>query len=84
MMRSGLNWCPGPESNRHGVAPEGFSYSLRLSPLRLFQAYLESGLYLCRSAGAARTWRLRQGPSSLYTFPAPVRAHLRERATVEA
>jgi hypothetical protein len=19
-------WCPGPDSNRHGVAPEGFSY----------------------------------------------------------
>ena len=27
-------WCPGPDSNRHGVAPEGFSYPLRLSPLR--------------------------------------------------
>lgn len=27
-------WCPGPGSNRYGVAPEGFSYSLRLAPLR--------------------------------------------------
>jgi hypothetical protein len=26
-------WCPGPDSNRHGVASEGFSYSLQLSLL---------------------------------------------------
>ena len=25
--------CLGPESNRHGVSPEGFSYSLQLSLL---------------------------------------------------
>ena len=24
-------WCPGPDSNRHGVATEGFSYPLQLS-----------------------------------------------------
>jgi len=24
-------WCPGPESNRHGVATEGFSYQLQFS-----------------------------------------------------
>ena len=29
-----LGWCPGPDSNRHGVAPEGFSYPLRFTPLR--------------------------------------------------
>ncbi len=29
-----LGWCPGPESNRHGVTPEGFSYPLRFTPLR--------------------------------------------------
>jgi len=23
-------WCPGPESNRHGVSTEGFSYQLQL------------------------------------------------------
>jgi hypothetical protein len=28
-----LCWCPGPDSNRHGVASEGFSYSLQLSLL---------------------------------------------------
>ena len=26
-------WCPGPDSNRHGVASEGFSYPLQLSLL---------------------------------------------------
>lgn len=26
--------CPGPDSNRHGVTPEGFSYPLQLSLLR--------------------------------------------------
>jgi|GEM_PF-6423522 len=29
-----FKWCPGPESNRHGVTTEGFSFHLRLSPLR--------------------------------------------------
>jgi hypothetical protein len=29
--RQMLRWCPGPDSNRYGVAPEGFSYSLQLS-----------------------------------------------------
>ncbi|HTJ18355.1 MAG TPA: hypothetical protein VL494_16340, partial [Steroidobacteraceae bacterium] len=31
-------WCPGPDSNRHGVSSEGFSYPLQLSllsPLRI-------------------------------------------------
>ena len=27
-------WCPGPESNRHGLAACGFSYPPRLSPPR--------------------------------------------------
>jgi hypothetical protein len=33
-----LCWCPGPDSNRHGVSSEGFSYPLQLSllsPLRI-------------------------------------------------
>ena len=30
-------WCPGPDSNRHGVASEGFSYQLQLSLLRTNQ-----------------------------------------------
>ncbi len=48
-----LGWCPGPDSNRHGVAPEGFSYQLQLSLLRARRpslsaplAHLWSGLYL--------------------------------------
>jgi hypothetical protein len=32
---SSSNKCLGPESNRHGVAPEGFSYPLQLSLLRV-------------------------------------------------
>jgi len=28
-------WCPGPESNRHGVSTEGFSYQLQFLLLRL-------------------------------------------------
>src|ERR1700677_2687250 len=28
------NWCPGPDSNRHGLSANGFSYPLRLSPPR--------------------------------------------------
>ena len=32
--RSGkVTWCPGPDSNRYGVSPEGFSYPLQLSLL---------------------------------------------------
>jgi hypothetical protein len=35
-------WCPGPESNRHGLAACGFSYPPRLSPPRC--ARLGSGV----------------------------------------
>jgi hypothetical protein len=35
-------WCPGPESNRHGLAACGFSYPPRLSPPR--HARLGSGV----------------------------------------
>src|SRR6185312_15906429 len=55
MRQDGTRWdrreiCPGPESNRHGVAPKGFSYPLQLSLLRAC-AHLGSGLYLCPVAG---------------------------------
>lgn len=29
---SSIDWCPEPDLNRQGVAPEGFSCPLRLSP----------------------------------------------------
>lgn len=57
-------WCPGPDSNRHGVASEGFSYPLQLSLLgRAWRAtHLESGLSLCRApAGCATGERLGRG-----------------------
>jgi hypothetical protein len=72
-----LRWCPGPDSNRYGVASEGFSYSLQLSlpgnrrTVNPLVAGLESGLSLCRvsRAGLEPIAKVRQGPSSLYTFP---------------
>jgi hypothetical protein len=60
--------CLGPDSNRHGVAPEGFSYPLQLSLLRAPRAFGVWTLSLpCRDR--VRRLRFRQGPSSLYTFP---------------
>jgi hypothetical protein len=41
--------CPEPDSNRHGLAAEGFSYPLQLSLLSL-ATHLESGLSLCRGS----------------------------------
>jgi hypothetical protein len=61
-------WCPEPDSNRHGLAAEGFSYSLQLSLLSL-ATHLESGLSLCHSSAPGGALKVRQGPSSLYTFP---------------
>jgi hypothetical protein len=55
-----LRWCPGPESNRHGVSPKGFSYSLQLSLLHAKCAHLESGLYLCPVARERELGRGRQ------------------------
>ncbi len=42
-----VTWCLGPDSNRHGVSPKGFSYhySFRCCTQRV---HLWSGLYLCR------------------------------------
>lgn len=45
-------WCPGPDSNRYGVASEGFSYSLQLSLLSL-ATHLESGLSLCHDCSVS-------------------------------
>ena len=59
--------CLGPDSNRHGVAPEGFSYHYSF---RCCVPHLWSGLYLCRPVLHAKVRsRIRQEPSSLYTFP---------------
>ena len=64
-------WCPGPDSNRHGVASEGFSYPLQLS---LLSHWSYPGLiWSLDFLFDVRRPRLnaaafRQGPSSLYTF----------------
>jgi hypothetical protein len=59
-------WCPGPDSNRYGVSSEGFSYQLQLSLLSVtsFVVWTFSSPYL----NAYRHLRVRQEPSSLYTF----------------
>ncbi len=46
-----IEWCGRPESNRHGVAPNGFSYQLRFSPPSR-AGRLWSGLYLHPNAFA--------------------------------
>jgi hypothetical protein len=68
LSRSESRICPEPDSNRHGLAAEGFSYSLQLSLLSL-ATHLESGLSLCHSSAPGGALKVRQGPSSLYTFP---------------
>ena len=59
------HWCGRPGSNRHGVAPNGFSYPLRLSPPpgRAFGVWTIPSPYPGLDPG------LRRCPSSLYTFP---------------
>jgi hypothetical protein len=60
LMKRRKWWCPGPDSNRHGVASEGFSYPLQLSLLSL-AAHLESGLSLCHvPRGTRKSGRGRQ------------------------
>ena len=62
-----LKWCPGPDSNRYGVASEGFSYSLQLTLLSLFDSFGVWTFSLPCPISLATT-EFRQGPSSLYTF----------------
>jgi hypothetical protein len=64
--------CPGPESNRHGVSPKGFSYPLQLSLLHAKCAHLESGLYLYHVALQRELGRGRQ----VSTLSAPRSARL--------
>jgi len=67
-------WCPGPDSNRHGVAPEGFSYQLQLSLLRARPSMIIAAPRICgldftfTLPHGLATMRFRRGPSSLYTF----------------
>jgi len=53
-------WCPGPDSNRHGVTPEGFSYQLQLSLLRAARSFDRSPARIC---GLDFTFTLPRGPS---------------------
>src|SRR6184192_2798768 len=41
-------WCLGPDSNRHGVAPKGFSYHCSFRCCMRGPCISWSGLYLCR------------------------------------
>src|SRR5262249_51517261 len=61
-------WCLGPESNRHGVSPKGFSYHCGFRRCMPGTMHLWSGLYLCHPVTRSSRARIRQGPSSLYTF----------------
>ena len=61
-----LKKCLGPDSNRHGVAPKGFSYHYSFHCC-MRGMHLWSGLYLHHPAHP-RVPRIRQEPSSLYTF----------------
>ncbi len=66
-----VTWCPGPDSNRYGVSPEGFSYPLQFSLLHA--AKRAFGVWTLPSPWPATVpcARYRQGPSSLYTFTTP-------------
>lgn len=80
--RKTRSWCPGPGSNRHGVASEGFSYSLQLSLLDL-AIHLESGLSLCRVRIASCDVRLGRG-RQVSTLSARSRWSRRERMTLRS
>src|SRR5207302_5057977 len=41
-------WCLGPDSNRHGVAPKGFSYHCSFRCCMRGPCISWSGVYLCR------------------------------------
>lgn len=51
-----LMWCGRPDLNRHGVAPDEFSYQLRFSPppLRAFVVWTIPSPWHLRALGAAR------------------------------
>jgi hypothetical protein len=73
MVEAEPTWCPGPDSNRHGVAPEGFSYhySFRCcARVRLRRSSRICGLDFTFTVprGPSQGARVRRGPSSLYTF----------------
>jgi len=69
-------WCPGPESNRHGVATEGFSYQLQLLLLlkKAFVVWTFSSPYLhmllaIANLGGCRQVSTRSLPLTLALFP---------------
>jgi hypothetical protein len=57
--------CLGPDSNRHGVAPKGFSYHYSFHCCMPRHAFVVWTLPLPSRTPRAR---IRQEPSSLYTF----------------
>ena len=63
--------CLGPDSNRHGVAPKGFSYHFSFRCCARSHAFVVWTLPLPSRRALVLCPRIRQGPSSLYTFPGP-------------
>ena len=61
--------CLGPESNRHGVSPKGFSYHCRFRCCMPGPCICGLDFTFATPVRVLRTG-IRQGPSSLYTFPA--------------
>jgi hypothetical protein len=63
-------WCGRGDLNPHGLAPNGFSYQLRLSPSPPSRVRARGGFVVWTIPSPWRV-RFRCCPSSLYTFPLP-------------
>ena len=69
--RSKRGGVPGAGVEPAWGLPQGIFMPLQLSLLHARATHLWSGLYLCRPARPLQRVRIRQGPSSLYTFLQP-------------
>ena len=70
--RGGLSGARGRTRTGMGLPPRDFRTRYSFHCCTPEGVHLGSGLYLHRTAGEAHLWacwRVRQGPSSLYTFP---------------